>query len=285
MTQPPEYVEHRTETQQLEDAIVRACRAITTDWPDMIRDGETQPAGAHATTGVLLDDHDPRDADQRRIDRTISLRRYTQDQLNAWSRLIIEDRPVTNTATIPTGTDVPGMANFIQRHANWLSGHETAPDCRDELAALARRCHQIAHPTRREWVNLGACPLEVEFDPDQGVETCGGQVRAWPRAEDRDGEVMARCRRCGTEAIPMWWHSQMAGHIDDSPLVTATELIGVIAIVLDWTVTHVQIRKWKERGKITSRFKDAKGRSLFAHAEVIEAIKADIDVQREKVST
>ena len=46
MTQPPEvHLDARTDTQRLEDAIVKACRTIRDGWPRMIAPGETQAPG------------------------------------------------------------------------------------------------------------------------------------------------------------------------------------------------------------------------------------------------
>lgn len=273
MSAPPEFAPHRTETQILGDHITQAAHNLAHDWPHMLRPGDTQAPGWATRTGVQLDDHDPRDTDQRRIDRTLSLRRYVQDVLNGWCRLIIEDRHVTNH--VPAGTDVPGMAAFLQRHAEWLSGHEAAEDARDELTELAHRCHLIAYPSRRESISLGRCPLEIPGEQDV-LETCGGDVRARPVPNERPGEAYAACSRCGEVAVASWWAERMFLDGEGSPLVTAGELVAVIAYRLEVVVTHDQIRQWKHRGKIQAAGSDNKGRTLYRHEEVINAIRADV---------
>ena len=89
---PPEFAPHRTETQRIGDDIVTAVRNLRHDWPHMIAPGETQAPGITSRSGVALPDHSPSDADMRRIDKVISLRRHVQDALNGWCRVVIEDR-------------------------------------------------------------------------------------------------------------------------------------------------------------------------------------------------
>lgn len=276
MNQPPEYAPFRTETQKLGDDIAQAMTNLRRDWAHMLRPGETQAPGWASRTGVTLDDHAKSDADQRRIDRTISLRRFAMDTLNGWCRVVMEDRPITNAATLPHGTDVPAMAEFIGRHAEWISGHESAQDCRDELVDIAHRCHLVAFPLRRESFSIGRCPLEVPGEQDV-LEVCGGDVRARTADEHHiDGKVWAACNRCGEASPSEWWAERMFVDGEGSPLVTIGELVAVIAYRLRVVVTHEQIRQWRHRGKIESAGVDNKGRTLFRHEEVIDAIRAGV---------
>ena len=265
---------HRTETQRIGDDIKQAMHNLRRDWPHMIRPGESQAPGWASRSGVTLDDHDKSDADQRRIDKIVSLRRFAQDQLSSWCRVVIEDRNITNGATLPLGTDVVAMAAFMEREADWLSGHDTAQDARDELVDLAHRCHLIAFPTRRESMSIGRCPLEVPGEQDV-LTVCGGDVRSRPATDgDHDGQAWAACNRCGEVAVANWWAERMFVDGEASPLVTIGELVAVIAYRLQVVVTHDQIRQWKHRKKITSAGTDDKGRTLYRHEEVIDAIRA-----------
>ena len=277
MTQPPEYAPHRTETQRIGDDIATAMRNLRRDWPHMLpRGGNVVAPGWESNTGVRLDDHDPRESDTRRIDRIMSRRRFAQDQLNGWCRVVMEDRPITNAATLPLGTDVLGMAEFIERHAEWMSGHEAAQDCRDELVDLAHHCHLIASPPRRESMSIGTCPLEQPTGPEAVLTECGGDVRVRLVADERPGEAYAACNRCGEVAVASWWAERMFLDGEGSPLVNYAELIAVIAYRLEVVVTHEQVRKWKDRGKIKAEGCDNKGRPLFRHEDVIDAIRADL---------
>ena len=270
MSQPPEITEHLTDTQRLAHDITTALNNLTHNWPHMIRNGETQAPGIASRSGVLLDDHDPRDADQNRITKIISLRRLAQDQLADWCRLIIEDRGTTHGT--PARTDVPAMTAFLTRHADWLSGHETAPDARDELRTLARACHHIVNPPVREHINLGACPLEVEFNPDNGPETCNGKVVARPNAEDRDGEVMAECRRCGTEAVTAWWESQMFRDDELKVLLTAEQVVPFVHKSFGKVITRSVVRGWDKRGIIEPAGHDEAGRRLYHRDALVWAL-------------
>lgn len=297
MTNPPEIVlDARTPTQRLEDDIVKACRTIRDQWPRMIRHGETQAPGRINPSGVTLDDHDPRESDTRRIDRAMSHRRFTMDVLNQWSRLIMDDRNITNPKSLPLGTDVPGMCSFIDRNAQWLSGHEAADDARRELKALAKAGEPFDLPPISDKPLppkphfIGRCPQEWEFDPEEGMKVCGGKVYAEQETisdltiSEQRAAKQPTCRRCGTEADVDWWYRLMFPDAGTSHLVTVDELIGVIAVRLDWVVTHGQVRIWKHRGKIESAGKDAKGRTLYRHDDVIEAVRDDVQIQREKVA-
>ena len=70
---------------------------------------------------------------------------------------------------------------------------------------------------------------------------------------------------------------------EGSPLVTAGELIAVIAYRLRVVVTHEQVRQWKHRGKIESAGSDNRGRTLYRHEEVVDAIRADVRRKSAKV--
>ena len=279
---PPEFAPHRTETQRIGDDIVTAVRNLRHDWPHMIAPGETQAPGITSRSGVALPDHSPSDADMRRIDKVISLRRHVQDALNGWCRVVIEDRGTEHG--IPSGVDVPGMCEFVQRHADWLGEHEAGKDCRDELREFAHRAHLIVSPPRRETMSIGRCPLEVPGEQDV-LEVCGGDVRARTGDEHLlDGKAWATCNRCGEVSPAEWWAERMFIDGESSPLVTIGELVAVIAYRLRVVVTHEQVRQWKHRGKIESAGSDNKGRTLYRHEEVVDAIRADVRAKAAKSS-
>ena len=262
-----------TSTAQIEDALTAAVTSIAADWPRMETAGIASGGGSVKSTDAVT-----------ALDRWVSLRYDVVIILKGWCRVIVKDRPVTQV--IPLDHDVPGMCAFLIRHAQWFSGHEDAPDAVDELSDRAKQVRQVARPTQRDWMPIGTCPLEVEFDPARGVETCGGQVRAWPSGitdptiiEQRT-ERQPTCQRCGTEADVRWWYAHMFPDGDTSSLVTIDELIGVIAVRLAHVVTHERIRQWRRRGKITIAGRDQRGRGLYDHAQVISAIEDDIYRQR-----
>lgn len=270
MTQPPEYAPERTETQRLADDIATAMRNLRRDWPHMIRIGETQGPGWASRSGVVLDDHDKRDVDTRRIDRIISLRRFAMDQLNSWSRAVMDDRRIDNPKSLPLGTDVVAMTEFIERQADWLSGQDYGQDARDELSDLGHRCHLVAFPSRRESMSIGRCPLEIPGEQDV-LEVCRGDVRYRLQHDERDGEAMAACSRCGEAAVVSWWEDRM---FDDPETRRSLTIEGVVVLVhrqYGDVVKPGTIRQWVRRGILEPSSTDG-GRTMFERDAVVFAL-------------
>lgn len=288
--------EYVTETARLEERILAALRTIRDEWGHMLP--TTAPAvrlgGGSRSVGITGDNSPPRwradgtpywPADHRDVndvDSTtglVSLRREAIDLLNSWSRVVIEERPVTKA--IPDGLSAVSMTRFLDRHARWMSGHDTAPDMADELEAMARKVLAVTKPQGREWISLGTCPLEIEAETDHGLAmvTCAGQVRAWPQAEDRDGEVMARCRRCGEEAVTSWWEARMFDNPELKTLLTAEEVVGFVHRAYGKVIKAATVRQWDKRGMIEPAGHDDKGRRLYAREALVWAL--DMQDRRE----
>lgn len=293
MTQPPpEWTEHRSDTQRTADDIATACRSIRRDWPHLIRPGDTQPPGAaarHALSTYHRPDADEdtpehdvdqsyddgrlgaSDADTRRIDKAISYSRHVRDSLNTTSRIIMEDRPVTNSEAIPYGQDVAGMCDFIALHADWISGQDVADEIRDEMRALARGCQHIVNPARRDIMRLGTCPCEVPGELDV-LGPCGGSVRYTLDERDEKGQAMARCDKCGQNAVVTWWEDKM---FDDPELQKILDADGVCRLVhRNWgdVITRATVRKWVQRGIIEPTSTEDGKPSTFERDAVVYAI-------------
>lgn len=279
--------EHLTETQHLEDRITQALVTIRREWDAMMPTGPSAVRyGVGRAAQITAPDHADTGADIDAVTRLVSLRRSAVDTLNGWSRLVMEDRPVTKA--LPDGMSARSMCRFLERHAQWMSGHAAAEDMADEVEGLAKGVTRFTQPQRREWINLGSCPLEVEDVGEIGAEgqhggvrmvTCGGQVRAWPRAEDRDGEVMARCRRCGIEAVTSWWESRMFDNPELKMLLTAEEVVGFVHRAYGKVIKAATVRQWDKRGTIEPAGHDDKGRRLYARDALVWAL--DLQERRE----
>ena len=267
---PPEYAPHRTETQRTGDDIVTAVRNLRHDWPHMIQPGETQAPGITSRSGVALPDHSPSDADMRRIDKTISLRRHVQDALNGWCRIVIEERGTVGG--IPSGTDVPGMCEFVQRHAEWLGEHEAGSDCRDELKEFAQRAHLIVSPPRRETMSIGRCPLEVPGEQDV-LEVCNGDVRSRPLEGNEDGDAYAACNRCGEVAVASWWESRMFDDPETRRWLTDSGVVTLVHTLYGEVIAQATVRQWVKRQVLQpSGLTTEDGRRLFDRAAVVYAV-------------
>ena len=269
-----------SETREIEERITTALATIRREWDHMIPTGAPgrRPGSGSQSARITAHDHADTGADIDPATRLVSLRRYVRDQLNAWSRVVMEDRPVTKA--LPDGGHVPNMCRFLHTHAQWMSGHEAAEDMAGEVETLARSVKALTQPERREWISLGSCPLEQEFDPETGAEVCGGQVRAWPRAEDRDGETMARCRRCGVEAVATWWEGQMFSDPELRQWLTDDEVVGLVHRTYGMVVTRDTIRTWVRRGVLQASSTDERGRRTFARDAVVFALDRE---QRRRV--
>lgn len=197
------------------------------------------------------------------------------------------------TATHPTCDTIPThptsrAALLLWRHVDWWRHREDGPKFLDAMLDTEHALTRAVDTTARDSMRIGSCP--IMWPNAEGIdEVCGGDVRAWPMpaveslrelAELRQNNRLPKCLRCETEADASWWLREMQPEL--SPRVTATELIGVIAYELHWTVTHEQIRQWKHREKISSVGKDSKGRTLYDHVEVVATIREDVERQREK---
>lgn len=271
--------EPRTETQRIEDRITAACQTIRREWDAMLPSGPGPVRyGVGKAARITAADQSDAEHDVDAITRLVSFRREVVELLNSWARVIVEDRDVRKA--LPDGRDALGLADFIERHAQWMSGHEAAEDCADELHALAGKVHRTTHPSRKEWISLGECPLEHEFEPERGMETCRGNVRAWPRHEDRDGEVMAKCRRCGTEAVAAWWERKMFSDEELKATLTDAEVVTFVHRVYGKVITQATVRQWVKR-QVISPSGTIDGRRVFDRAALVYAL--DLKERREVV--
>lgn len=256
-------------TGDIEQSMLSSLQGIVTHWNAMLTPTSGGAQGGSQSARITADDHAETEADIDRATRIVSLRRFAVDVLNGWSRVVMEDRPVEKA--LPNGMDALGMCEFLQRHAQWLSGHEAAEDCAGELADVDRRITALVMPRRKTWVDLGVCPLKLETD-----EPCGGAVRAWPRSEDRDGEVMARCRTCGTEAVVTWWESQMFDDAELKVWLTDGDLVTFVHRTFGKVIKEATVRQWVRRGVLHSSSTDDKGRRLFHREAVVFALNRKV---------
>lgn len=207
-----------------------------------------------------------------------------------WTRLE-PWRPLTGTyPTCPVIPEHPTArgAWLLYQHLDWIIRRPAAPDLLGAMLDVESTLVSAVDTTSRDSMVIGTCPV-LWPDParDDEMYPCGGDVRAWPIPTGTLVELstmqraarLPKCMRCQKEGTIDWWHHEMAPQL--SPQVTTNELIGVIAYELRWTVTHEQLRTWKHRGKIHALpERDSKGRTLWDHRAVLDAIRSDVHRQR-----
>ena len=229
-----------TTTRQIEEAVITACQTIRRHWDATL--DTAAPSGSVAVRspgrGALADDQAETDADMSALDRRVSLRREVTEQLNAWCRLVVEERDLR--VAIPDGLDAKAMCVFLERHARWMSGHEAGPDCADEMHEWARKVQRLAVPRRREWLSIGTCPVRIACDGE--AIACGTQVRIYP---DHPGDI--RCAGCGTTDTLDGWVLKMVG--SEGPF-TAVQLLPHLHRRMGIVVKPSAIRVWVKRGVI-----------------------------------
>ena len=209
-----------------------------------------------------------------------------------WTRLE-PWRPATNTnpacPVIPAHPTARG-AWLLWTNLDWIVKRPSAPAVLSAMLAVEATLTNAVDTTARDSMVIGVCPVEWP-DPTQDdlMTPCGGDVRAWPIPSGTLVELstlarparLPKCMRCQTEATIDWWHHEMRPEL--SPRVTTNELISVIAFELRYTVSHDLLRQWKNRGKIHALpDRDKKGRTLWDHREVLDAIREDVRKQRMK---
>jgi hypothetical protein len=207
-------------THQIEMQLVEALRTIRSHWGLMQLGTSSASNGGSPSSDVVTG-----------VDRRVSLAHEVTLILNGWARIVVEDRGVTHW--LPLGTDTLGLVAFLERHAQWMSGHEAAQDCADEIATCARKVKLTAVPPVKDWISIGECPIcEV------------GDVRAYPGCDPT-------CQACGIDAVWSWWEKRMRPDAQD--LVSAEELVGLLYRAFGKPIKPTTIRQWVSRGLLEPR--------------------------------
>ena len=230
---------------ELLGSIRRSLHDIRTHWDALLAPVTSAGQGGAPSARITRDDHDEAEDDIDRTTRVVSLRREVIDVLNAISRWVAEDRPVTKA--LPNGIDAPSMIEFIERHAEWIADRDAEDDGYEStrLKELAGRVVAMTAPPRKEWHHLGACPLILTAEAvEDGAQVCNGKVRV-PIGGDQSE---ATCSRCETKAAIRWWEEAM-GKLDE--VVSAVDMARIVFTSLHVRVTERTIRNWARAERIT----------------------------------
>ena len=159
-----------------------------------------------------------------------SARREARDMVSPWVHRGADER---HDWKIPgAGIDVPGMCEYLARHACWLSGHEAVEDLLSELGEAARRLDAILPRGRSTWITLGACPH------------CQSDVRG-----DTDAERV-RCGHCEREGSWREWEGWLLGPRE---YVTSPRLPEFIRLAVGVTVSGMTVWRWIKAGRIQAQ--------------------------------
>ena len=218
-------------TAQTEDRLIGACRRIRIMWPAMTPQGPRTGFGPRPAPKVLFShaDDDESTDDLAPADIMLDLRAEVTAVLNSWARVLVEDRELTHA--LPDGHDTIGMAQLIERHAKWWSGHAAASDILHELTQAAHDVTRAVFPHKSEFVTIGPCT------------NCGATVRA------RGGSTWVTCRECGCEGDTGAWINALT----DLELLrprTTTALVIILHRRLGFRVTDRTLRRWGVDGLI-----------------------------------
>ncbi|MCI3279355.1 hypothetical protein [Streptomyces cylindrosporus] len=100
--------------------------------------------------------------------------------LGSWAGAVVKERRVT----APRRAVLP-LAAFLDRHLDWLAGHDAAGEFSGEVARLVRHARRVVDPEVRTQVPIGAC-----VEPD-----CTGSLTAVVRPQQPRLPAVIRCDR------------------------------------------------------------------------------------------
>lgn len=274
-----------TEAYETVGNIRRACQQITDHW-----EGSLSGPRVSGDIGGSAGSKEPPAPVSLDI---LDARHEAHGDLAHWARVVlqtvVDGEGHRMDWTLPDDDTQPlALAAFVSHWAERLTAldHLEAELCAEELTKHGRRLKSLALPDRRDWIPIGDCPITVADANGNSVE-CGHQVRAYDQVQDAsvwtsdttdagrkiERIQFIRCPGCGHEDTLAWWMSQIVGNPEAKPLVTADELISVVARDLGHILTHATIRQWVHRNQIPKAGKDAKGRNLYDHAIVVALIR------------
>lgn len=212
--------------------------------------------------------------------RAAEVRSSVLGVLSSWATLVVEERGVT----APRRT-VAALAEFLARHADWLSGHRAAAEACEEVARLVRRARRAIDPEPDHRVGIGSCvepgcpggltallrperprlPAEIRCDADPAHRWFGHE---WLQLSRRLAPLRASSAAAagpesgpesGTHGRTAPRGSEPAGH-EDVRWVTAADVSRLWAIPLGSVYRHASVRKWRRRSRA--------GRTYYHGADV-----------------
>lgn len=167
--------------------------------------------------------------------------------------------------TAPETLDVRALCRLLVIHANWMSSNQVmSRSWGRQLDNIARDVRPVAFRSKPSGVFLGVCPVETET----GV--CG--ARLWHDPSGYVGEKVT-CRKCGTTQPLDWWRTALQPNAEAAELLTAQDLVPILAWETNHAISEDQIRQWATRGHIQRHGRDLKSRTLYRREAVLAWVK------------
>lgn len=126
--------------------------------------------------------------------------------IHEWCEALVSYAVVEQGLVGRPSWDVPGMARFLLRHADWLSNQPaTAGKWATTIDRVARDGRRVAARSRVSGIYLGECPKTVAKDGEQTL--CGGPIRYQrePGLAASDRATTIACPWCKFEETAWWW--------------------------------------------------------------------------------
>jgi hypothetical protein len=173
-----------TSTAEIERALITALGTIRQNWAALLEPllNASASVGTEPVTGG--------GSELTALEARVSLRYETILCLNSWSKLVADERALTHA--LPLQHDAIGLADLLTLHAVWMSGHETGPQCADEIQHIASRVKDSAEGNRVAKIQVGRCP-ETIWETDDQLSRCPGNLWASVRHEDSMLPKDVRC--------------------------------------------------------------------------------------------
>lgn len=188
------------------------------------------------------------------------------DTLLAWVDRIAQDAGVDTPpleVLRPMGTwSVVGA--WLCAMVPWLRSSPLGPEAVAKLGAAVRAARLVVDRPP-DLIYAGPCTAST-VDADGLHTVCGADLYA------RFNELTVTCSECGARWPLSDRRRWLLGKVEDM-LLPATELARAID-GLGVDVTPTLLRKWKERGRITSHGTDAHGHPVYRVGDVMDVVNA-----------
>lgn len=181
------------------------------------------------------------------------LRQEIYEALSAACGYVVTERhrPRHRAGIVPAW-DVPSMARYLLKFADWMSADPVqAPHWALKFDGIAYDARRLIQRSRVVGVYLGACPMTTSKD---GVQVdCGGPIRDKREVGEQRSDII-ECPWCHHKETPWWWASKINPGSRKLARATALGAASYLAqkYLIDFTIRgtfpdEARIRRWATR--------------------------------------